>query len=515
MSSATTPIAVLYCRVSSQKQVKNGHGLDSQEHRCREFTAYKGYEVGEVFRDEGVSGGMIDRPGMKAMLGWLRKRRGEALRVIFDDISRLARDFEAHKQLRAAIGSVGAVLESPSVEFGEDADGILVENLLASVSQHQREKNAEQVKNRMRARMSAGYWTFAPPAGYRFDTVRGHGRMLVRDEPVASLLQESFEGLASGRFQDISDVKRFLDAKPDFPKGKTGEVARQSLHYILPRRIYAGYLDLPKWKLDMVEAKHEPLVSLETWRKAMDRLEAKSHAPERKDLHLDFLLRGAVLCACCGNKLTAAWSKGRGKLYPYYLCQTRGCDEKGKSIRKDEIEREFETILRRLRPNQQIIRVMGVVLKNLWDQRIAGTKTERAEYDRRIRKAETEIDGYLDRLAASTDQTLADIYEGKIRKLAEEKALLAEKRNALRRPKGEFEALYRTALDFLLNPWRLWTSGRFEDQRTLLKLVLDAPLTYCRNEGYRTAEMAFPFKVLNSVAGGEGGVVEGAGFEPA
>ena len=115
MSSATTPIAVLYCRVSSQKQVKNGHGLDSQEHRCREFTAYKGYEVGEVFRDEGVSGGMIDRPGMKAMLGWLRKRRGEALRVIFDDISRLARDFEAHKQLRAAIGSVGAVLESLSM----------------------------------------------------------------------------------------------------------------------------------------------------------------------------------------------------------------------------------------------------------------------------------------------------------------------------------------------------------------------------------------------------------------
>lgn len=32
-------------------------------------------------------------------------------------------------------------LESPSIEFGEDSDSILVENLLASVSQHRRQKS--------------------------------------------------------------------------------------------------------------------------------------------------------------------------------------------------------------------------------------------------------------------------------------------------------------------------------------------------------------------------------------
>jgi hypothetical protein len=79
-----------------------------------------------------------------------------------------ARGLEAHIQLRTAIGDAGGRLESPSIEFGEDSDSQLIENLPASVSQHQRQKNAEQVKNRLRARLINGYYTFAAPKGYRY-----------------------------------------------------------------------------------------------------------------------------------------------------------------------------------------------------------------------------------------------------------------------------------------------------------------------------------------------------------
>ena len=69
----TTPVpakAVIYCRVSDPKQVTRGSGLGSQETRCREYARAKGYEVVEVFRDEGASGGMIERPGMLTMLAF-------------------------------------------------------------------------------------------------------------------------------------------------------------------------------------------------------------------------------------------------------------------------------------------------------------------------------------------------------------------------------------------------------------------------------------------------------------
>ena len=63
-------------------------------------------------------------------------------------------------------------MESPSIEFGEDIESILVENLLASVSQHQRQKSREQVQNRMRARLLSGYWCFKAPIGYIYKSAR-------------------------------------------------------------------------------------------------------------------------------------------------------------------------------------------------------------------------------------------------------------------------------------------------------------------------------------------------------
>jgi DNA invertase Pin-like site-specific DNA recombinase len=83
--------AVIYARVSSSKQTKVGDGLGSQQTRCREYARYKGLSVVETFTDD-MSGSLATRPGMKAMLAFLRKHRGkEPVTVIIDDLSRLAR----------------------------------------------------------------------------------------------------------------------------------------------------------------------------------------------------------------------------------------------------------------------------------------------------------------------------------------------------------------------------------------------------------------------------------------
>ena len=201
--------AVVYTRVSSVKQTVEGDGLKSQQTRCREFAKRKGYEVGAVFEDD-VSGSLTSRPGMKAMLAHLKKHRSRGTVVIIDDVSRLARGLEAHLELRASIANAGGILESPSIEFGDDPDSRLVEHLLASVSQHQRQKNGEQTKNRMRARVMNGYWPFKCPVGYRFERVSGRGRMLRRHEPVASVIEEALDGFSTGRFKLQADVVRFL-----------------------------------------------------------------------------------------------------------------------------------------------------------------------------------------------------------------------------------------------------------------------------------------------------------------
>ena len=84
-----TQKAVIYCRVSSKKQTKEGSGLNSQEYRCRKYADEKNYEVEAVFPDD-VSGGgdFVNRPGMVALLSYLGAQPETSYVVIFDDLKR-------------------------------------------------------------------------------------------------------------------------------------------------------------------------------------------------------------------------------------------------------------------------------------------------------------------------------------------------------------------------------------------------------------------------------------------
>ncbi|WP_184434505.1 recombinase family protein [Roseospira goensis] len=508
--------ALIYCRVSSTRQVREGHGLSSQESRCREFAARKGYAVAEVFRDEGVSGGLIDRPGMQAMLAFLKKRRANGkYAVIIDDISRLARDIHAHIQLRTAIQIAGGKLESPSIEFGTDPDSVLVEHLLASVSQHQRQKNAEQVKNRMRARVLAGYWVFSPPVGFRYNKVAGHGSMLVPDEPVAGIVRDAIEGFASGRFQTPSEVKRYVETFPAFPRNGYGEVSLKTVLDMLARPLNAGYITVEKWGIHLHPGKHQPLIAFETWRKAQKRLRGDDvQAPIRMDTNGDFPLRGFITCTCCGHPMTAAWSKGRNARYPYYECQQRGCAERRRSIRRERVHAEFETLLNSVRPSGALFGACYAMLRDLWEERLAGARQRARDAKAEIARLEQQSVQLMDRIVQTDSPALITAYETRLRTLEEEKLALVEQDRKRGAPQRSFEETFRTACAFLANPCKLWLSDRLEHKRMVLRLVFGGHLPYSRSDGFRTAILTLPFKALAGPNGAEWGLVEPRGIEP-
>jgi hypothetical protein len=187
-----------------------------------------------------------------------------------------------------------------------------------------------------------------------YEKASGHGKILVRDEPLASVLKEALEGYASGRFQIQAEVKRFLETHPEFPKGCYGTVTNQTVTNILTRPVYAGCVEAPNWGMSLRKGHHEPLISFETFKKIEERINGKAKTPARKDLNMDFPLRGAVVCGHCQTPLTACWSTGRAARHPYYLCPKRGCESYGKSIRREKIEGEFEALLTSLRPAESV-----------------------------------------------------------------------------------------------------------------------------------------------------------------
>ncbi len=508
--------AVIYCRVSSARQVEEGHGLESQATRCAEYAQRKGYEVIRTFHEKGVSGGQLDRPSFNALIEFLREHDDEGIVVIIDDISRFARDIESHWTLRRALKDLGGKLESPSITFGEDSDSILIENLLASVSQHQRQKNREQTKNRMRARAMNGYWCFLAPPGYRYERAEGQGKVLVRDEPFATLIAEALSGFASGRFQSQGEVRRFLEREPAFAaRFRDGVVTFEEVARLLSRPLYAGYIEVPAWGVSLRKARHEGLITLDAFNRNQERIRDGARVAARRDINEDFPLRGFALCGDCERPLTSCWSKSKtGATHPYYLCFHKPCPSYRKSIRKAKIEEDFATLISSVAPSAGTFAVAKRMFADIWDARLARSKERAAEWKRGIADIEKKTDALVLRLIESENRTVIAALEKKIGELEREKLILAERASEEGAPRIPFAKMFELACVFLANPCNLWKTGRFDLQRLVLKLTFDERLPYCRKKGFRTPNLSIPFKALCRDLAKSGGMAETMGFEP-
>lgn len=490
--------AIIYVRVSDQKQVARGDGLRSQEHTCREFAQRKGLKVVKVFQDV-LTGEKADRPGIREVKAYLRKHRGTVL--IIDHANRLGRDLFGYLLLRNEIEHLGGILQSPVMTFAEDSSSRLVENVVASVSQYQRQHNAEQTKNRMQARAENGYWVFQAPVGYRYEAGRGPGKLLVRDEPMASVIKEALEGFAAGAFETQAEVQRFLQRNPLFPKDYGRYVRHFRVTQMLTQCLYAGYLEVPKWGISLRPAQHEPLISLETFEKIQAKLRENAPSRQQRNTSDEFPLRGFVVCADCERPLTACWSKGKYQSHPYYLCFNRSCDSYGKSIRRAKIECEVEELLKQMAPSHQLTEVAAAMFRELWDRRAAMAAERTKALQAKLSEVDQQIGQVLKRIVDTTVPTVISAYERRIEELEKSKFVISEKIAAEGQPKASFDEALRTSVEFLSRPWILWRSDRLEDKRTVLKLAFSDRLQYCRNEGLRTPNLALPFRVLGSVSG--------------
>ncbi|UDF05631.1 recombinase family protein [Asticcacaulis sp. AND118] len=507
-------IAFIYARVSSKKQEKLGHGLDSQTATGREFAEHRNHQVVKVFR-EAISGARHGRPAMKEMLIALRqyKARGIRVVVIIDHIDRLARDYEVHRDLRRKIRNAGGDLECPSMEFRDDIDSEYVEGIQALNSEYQRKKNGEQVIKRMRGRLLDGFYVYNAPVGYDYiDTERG--KILVPQEPVAGVIREALEGFASGRFATQAEVRRFLNSRAEFPKDSTGRVHHARVPELLKRVVYSGYVEAPDWNVSLRKGHHEPIISYQTYQRIQQRLAVPVHAPARKDFNEDFPLRGSVCCADCNAPLRAGWTKGRVSYHAYYCCHTKACASYGKSIRREKIEGEFEAVLDTIRPAPALFDAMRVLVKVWWekveDDLRKSAVTLKDDLIKLEKKAETLIDLVIDATSLET----RTMYEKRLRDIEKEKVAIREKIDRKREKTPSFDGAYRTAMLFLSNPSILWKSPVLENKKAVLKLAFAAPLIYSRFDGYRTAETTLPFKVLAQFSDGELGMVDATGIEP-
>ena len=419
-----------------------------------------------------------------------------------------------NRKLRRAFEQRGAKVECLNFKFEDTPEGKFIETIIAAQGALEREQNGRQVRQKMEERLKKGYWPFSAPVGYRYCNTREHGRLLTRDEPIASVVQEALEGFATGRFTSQAEVQRFLQDNPIYPKGASGRIHPQRITDIMTRPVYAGLVEYKPWGVALRQGHHEPIIRAKTYDTIQDIRAGVKRMTTRSDIGRDFILRGAVCCADCGVPYRSAWSKGKNKHYAYYVCQTKDCDSYGKSVPRDTLEAAFEALLRKITPSQDLFRLARKMLKDIWDQNLAGAANAKQALKAQIKQAEAQSQKLLDKIIAAENPAILAALEQKFGDLTLSKSILEEKLENTGKDHVSFEEALEHVMNFLSNPWKLWEKGSFEVRRAILKLVLVRPFHYHRKTGPRTPEIAFPFKALGEFGKGNINMVRSGGLEP-
>lgn len=499
--------AVIYCRVSSPGQDRDDtHGLTSQETRCRQFATQRGMDVVAVFPDTKSAGGdFMKRPGMVSLLAFLDDHPDEKFCVVFDDLKRFARDRDFHFRLRAALQQRGAVRECLNFKFEDSPEGEFIETIMAAQGQLEREQNARQVRQKMKARMDSGFWIHNSPVGYKYETIRGKGKVLVPNPPFDAIVKEALESYASGRFQTQAEVARFLNQFDDLPltRDKNGQIRQQRVTDILKNPIYTGYICSERYDLNWIEGQHEGLISLETYQKIQDRRNGVAKAPNRKNIGEVFGLRGIVICDCCKVPLRSSVTRGNGGHYAYYLCQTKGCDHYGKSIAKDRLEGDVGELVKQLQPTKGLIELATIMFRDVWESRCKQAQDVIASGKKQLSLIDQQIETVLERIMDASNASVISRYEDKIAELEQNKRILSEKLRKQAEPQGSFEEKLEPVLRFLANPWKLWENGNNQLRRTIIKFAFADRIHYDRFKGARTAPKSFSFKALGMISEGK------------
>ncbi|OGH15978.1 MAG: hypothetical protein A3C97_02025, partial [Candidatus Levybacteria bacterium RIFCSPHIGHO2_02_FULL_37_11] len=383
--------ALIYCRVSSQRQVVEGHGNDSQEQRCRVFAKNKDYSIEAVFPDDGVSGGLFDRPAMRNLIEYLDKNPSENYVIIFDDLARFARDLEVHIKLRKELMGRGATLECLNFNFEDSPEGRFIEHVLASKSELDRQQNRRQVIQKMKARLEGGYWPFMPPTGMVNKKDPVHGKILTPKEPYASIYKKVIEKYRDGILTTQEEIMLALHEEYK-TNGLPNKPSMSTTQHMLKNPLYAGYIEYKDWDIPFMKAKHEGFLSIETFNIVQKRLGERTKPWKRRDYSDMFPLRPHVLCTACNKPMTASYCTGRkGIRYPHYFCRNKGCIYNWKTTGKVKFESKFEELLGRVKPPADIIDLTKDVLKEQWNIRLEEYTERRAKIMSEVSEADAAI----------------------------------------------------------------------------------------------------------------------------
>ena len=330
--------AVLYARVSTPDQQREGYSIPAQIKLLEDYAALSGIEIASRHIDVETAR-KAGRTAFGEMIRYLRKH--PHIRILLvektDRLYRNLKDWAIIDELGVEVHFVkeNAVMSGNCRSSEKFVHGIKVLMAKAYI-----DNLSEETRKGMVEKAQQGIWPSFAPLGYRNVTDPSGRKVITVDPEFGPLVRRLFDWFSTGNYSLKAITSKVRIAGLRYRK--TGKpVSVTTVHHMLRNRIYTGSFD---WLGVTYAGSHEPLTTPALWQVVQNVLDGRGQDNTHSRVE-DFSYRGLIKCGHCGCALVAEIKKGR---YIYYHCTGfRGkCPEP--YVRQERLEEHFVELLRGL-----------------------------------------------------------------------------------------------------------------------------------------------------------------------
>ncbi len=515
--------AAAYVRISSQKQV-NGESPATQREAIQRYADSNDIEIVDWFEDIAKSGKNADRDGLQDLMGYCLKNKGMVDHWIVYNMKRASRDIDTYSsEVRLVLKALGVTIRSatePAVN--ETKEGRFMENLLVLLGQLDNEGKAEVTKDNMRALALQGYWQHPPIVGYETHKIVndiGKSRPTLKPDSKAPFVKNVLERFSQGNITKAELTRYAASIGLRSRYGK--KLSEDSIHRLLKHPVYAGYILDNFTKGELIEGRHEAIISRDVYELNQTLLYGKrKRAGEvRLMFNPDYPLKGLVLCPNCMKPLYASAPKtGAGGKSPRYHCSRNACKGLYKSIKASVMHEDFEDLLTRVKPDERVLRLYKEVL-------IAESANQLGNVNIELGKLRTKLTTIeSDRLAAirkfNNDRLTFEEKELLTKELDDEHVTLSKDIRMLEAQRLVRQMDIDLALSIMDSVDQQWSVASPQSKQRFQSMIFPQGLVYDYELGrFGTSQISHFYRLVatkkDSEEPSKSFLVAGAGFEPA
>lgn len=328
MQNSDVVKVVLYARVSSKDQEKEGFSIPAQLELLRGYASKNNMIILQEYEDVETAK-CQGRTKFNEMVKFLKNSK-DCKTIIVEKTDRLYRNLPDYITLDNMPLSIHFVKEGCTISPESHSSEKFIHLIKVAMARQYIQNLGEEVKKGLKQKAKEGYVTGKQPYGYK----KIDKRACVIDEVTALYVKRAFELYSKG---DVSlrALGNKLYQEGLIYKQNQNIAHKTQLEHILKNPFYYGVISFMG---EIYEGKHEPLITKELF--DLTQLAFRKDNKPKHMIAKNFLFAGMIKCSKCGCNLSGEIKKGK---YIYYSCTgAKGeCEQQHIYIKEETIEKQL------------------------------------------------------------------------------------------------------------------------------------------------------------------------------